>query len=79
MITIKLFASLREKLAKSTIEFTVQQPLTVAELWSQAVTTTPPDAFDGALFCAVNHEHVDWQHEVSDGDEVAFFPQITGG
>lgn len=28
---------------------------------------------------AVNHEHVGLDHGVSDGDEVAFFPPVTGG
>lgn len=28
---------------------------------------------------AVNQEHVDVSHGVSDGDEVAFFPPVTGG
>jgi molybdopterin synthase sulfur carrier subunit len=28
---------------------------------------------------AVNMEYVDWDHSVTDGDEVAFFPPVTGG
>ncbi|MBO6519631.1 MAG: molybdopterin converting factor subunit 1 [Rhodospirillales bacterium] len=28
---------------------------------------------------AVNQEHVDLSHPVADGDEVAFFPPVTGG
>ena len=28
---------------------------------------------------AVNQEHVDLDHPVADGDEVAFFPPVTGG
>ena len=28
---------------------------------------------------AVNEEHVGFDHTVSEGDEVAFFPPVTGG
>ncbi len=28
---------------------------------------------------AVNQEHVDTSHALADGDEVAFFPPVTGG
>ena len=28
---------------------------------------------------AVNHGYVDLDHKLSDGDEVAFFPPVTGG
>ena len=28
---------------------------------------------------AVNQEHVDLDHPVANGDEVAFFPPVTGG
>ncbi len=29
--------------------------------------------------CAVNQEYVDGSHPVRDGDEIAFFPPVTGG
>ena len=31
------------------------------------------------LRAAVNQEHVGWQTGLSEGDEVAFFPPVTGG
>ena len=31
------------------------------------------------LRCAVNHDSVTPEHPVRDGDEVAFFPPVTGG
>ncbi|MBD3660846.1 MAG: molybdopterin converting factor subunit 1 [Arenibacter algicola] len=39
------------------------------------------DAFsdEAIVRVAVNHEHVTLDHAVVDGDEVAFFPPVTGG
>ena len=31
------------------------------------------------LRVAVNHEHVGWNTSLRDGDEIAFFPPVTGG
>lgn len=31
------------------------------------------------LVCAVNQTVVDESHQISDGDEVGFFPPVTGG
>ena len=32
-----------------------------------------------AIRCAVNQEYVEPEHAVAPGDEVAFFPPVTGG
>lgn len=39
------------------------------------------DAFsdESIVRVAVNHEHVEHDHVLADGDEVAFFPPVTGG
>ena len=39
------------------------------------------DAFSdtAVVRVAVNQEHVDVDHALSEGDEVAFFPPVTGG
>ena len=36
-------------------------------------------ADEAVVRVAVNHEHVELDHGVADGDEVAFFPPVTGG
>ena len=32
-----------------------------------------------AIKVAVNHEFVEWNHPIKPGDELAFFPPVTGG
>lgn len=36
-------------------------------------------ADESIVRAAVNHEHVTLDHAVAEGDEVAFFPPVTGG
>ena len=36
-------------------------------------------AAPGVVRCAINHEHVDDAAPIAHGDEVAFFPPVTGG
>jgi molybdopterin synthase sulfur carrier subunit len=75
-ITVKFFASLREQLGKSEILVTMTKPLTVAQVWALACNNATLPAH---LLCAVNLEYVDSNVLVKEGDEVAFFPPVTGG
>ncbi len=56
---------------------------TVADLVAWLATRSPGHAEAFAdpdrLRAAVNHDHVPWTHPVMAGDEVAFFPPVTGG
>ncbi|QKJ86461.1 Molybdenum cofactor biosynthesis protein MoaD [Paramixta manurensis] len=45
---------------------------TRGERWALALTS-------GKLLAAVNQTLVSLQHPLQDGDEVAFFPPVTGG
>ena len=74
-IDVKFFASLRERVGQSDTRLNPGSPLTVAEVWQQATDVTMPDN----TLCAVNMEYVNPDHAVNDGDEVAFFPPVTGG
>ncbi|EEG84024.1 putative molybdopterin converting factor, subunit 1 [Proteus penneri ATCC 35198] len=42
------------------------------ERWSLALE-------DGKLLSAVNQSFVQGSHVINDGDEIAFFPPVTGG
>lgn len=74
-IRVKFFASLREDITEPKNEVDSTAASTVAEVWKQATDFPMPDH----VLCSVNLEHTDVNFPVSDGDEVAFFPPITGG
>lgn len=78
------FAWLREKAGVS--EETITPPQTVATVadlieWQRHRGDGFGEAFADAsvVKVAVNQEHVGLDHPVSAGDEVAFFPPVTGG
>ncbi len=47
----------------------------VGELWQRATKQPLPQR----LLAAVNQEYADLNAVLRDGDEVAFFPPVTGG
>lgn len=81
-MTIKVlyFASLREEIGRSSDEFDFTKDnlssLNVEKLWQHA---TGERNFPESLLIAVNQEYKDQNFMLNDGDEVAFFPPVTGG
>jgi len=75
-IKVKFFASLREELKAGVKEVDAEGVNTINDVWHRATDTTlMPDR----VMCSVNLEHREPHESVSDGDEVAFFPPVTGG
>ncbi len=75
-IEVQFFASLRESLGKQQVTLDYSDDLDVQAVWQQASDgTTMPDN----TLCAINMEYVKTETPVNDGDEVAFFPPVTGG
>lgn len=75
-IQVKYFASLRDRLGRGEDQLVVDETVTVAEVWRQLWPDTPLPA--NALV-AVNREYAAPEQSVRNGDEVAFFPPVTGG
>ncbi len=74
-ISVKFFASLREQTGKD--QARLDAPLhTAAEVWQAATGGRP---FPPNVLVAINMEYAQLQDPVKDGDEVAFFPPVTGG
>ncbi|KAA3626662.1 MAG: molybdopterin converting factor subunit 1 [Proteobacteria bacterium] len=75
-IHVKYFASLRERVGRSEESIDASTVSTVLDVWNRAARG---QMAPGNLLAAVNHEHAELDHPVKDGDEVAFFPPVTGG
>ncbi len=75
-INVRYFASLREHMGKADDRLEADLAKTVGEVW--ACVSKDMDMPANTL-CAINMEYVDAGHVVKDGDEVAFFPPVTGG
>lgn len=75
-ITVKFFASLRELVGKSEVRLETAQAMTVTQVW---MTVCDSSNFPEHILSAVNLEYVDRNTMVQEGDEIAFFPPVTGG
>lgn len=84
MLKIIYFASLRDRIGRA--EEQLELPAQVATLsdliahlselhgavWSEQINSTP-------VLTAINHEMCERSQSIKDGDEIAFFPPVTGG
>ncbi len=74
-ITVKYFASLREQLGKAEELLTLNDSIAIAEVWQNVSGESSSDN----ILMAINMEYVKSDAIVEDGDELAFFPPVTGG
>ena len=75
-VKVLFFANLREQLKMSDCSVSIDEAMTVEQLWKKVTEDEP---VPGNLLCAINMEYVSLQERVKAGDEVAFFPPVTGG
>mgnify|MGYP003473659699 FL=1 len=75
VITIRYFASLRERLARSEDQVEAAGLRCVADVWSHVSAESLP----ANTLVAINQEYATLASVVRAGDEVAFFPPVTGG
>ncbi len=82
MIRVIFLAQLREQLGTADLDIPAGQIKTLADLkqylflqnasWESVLSNT-------RLLTAVNHAYVKGDQALVDGDEVAFFPPVSGG
>lgn len=78
MKTVKVlyFASLRELLGKAEDSFQTERSLEALSIWQ---SLNPNIQLPEACLIAINQEYAKLDSEVKVGDELAFFPPVTGG
>ncbi len=75
-ITVRFFASLRENLGLEGMQISSDGVTTVKDVWN---SSTKECRVPENVLVAVNMEYVNFDTKISDNDEVAFFPPVTGG
>jgi molybdopterin synthase sulfur carrier subunit len=75
-ITVCYFASLKDLSGCDQQQLDPILPADVKSIWSYA---HPDKPLPPNVLAAVNMEYVNLETLVKDGDEVAFFPPVTGG
>ena len=79
-LTIKLFATLRERAGAPELTRDFPDDATVAQIWARLKTEFPTlEGHRDAVRFAVNQEYVDDDFRPRPGDEIAFIPPVSGG
>jgi molybdopterin synthase sulfur carrier subunit len=88
-VNLLFFAKYREQLDCSELSIELAESSSVRDLcqqlsekgesWQQVFWQTDSSSSMPSLQVAVNQTIANFSHELQDGDEVAFFPPVTGG
>ena len=79
-VRVLFFASLRERLRRSEDQCSLADGSTVDGLWEALCREYPQlTPLARSIRFAVNHEYVKGSQVLSDGDEVALIPPVSGG
>ena len=77
IVSVRYFASLREQRGCAEEQYTCAADTTAGDLWH--TLATEHQLVSESILMAVNHVYVSPQQLLVEGDEVAFFPPVTGG
>ncbi len=75
-IKVLFFASLRERVGVGQVVLDASEAISVQEVWQRSSGET---ALPANVLMAVNQTYASAAALVQSGDEVAFFPPVTGG
>ena len=74
-IAVKYFANMRDIMGKADESVELSSGASINDLWAQVTDKAMPEN----TLIAVNMEYTDASRALTEGDEVAFFPPVTGG
>jgi molybdopterin converting factor small subunit len=75
IVTVKLFAGLRERAGWATRELELPDGATIKDVWAELDLGAQPKG----LLYALNKGYADRSTGLSDGDELALIPPVSGG
>ena len=79
-VNVRLFARLRDIVGSSEIPFDTTQGATLVDVWQALVREYPALApYTKAISAARNADYAPMTTALTDGDEVAFLPPVSGG
>jgi molybdopterin converting factor subunit 1 len=79
-VTVRLFARLRDLAGSGELVREVPAPATVDTVWRSLVGEMPALLeYERTMSVAVNADYAKMSATVTDGDEVAFLPPVSGG
>jgi molybdopterin synthase sulfur carrier subunit len=81
MINIRFFAFLRERLGTDTLDYEFTDEKTVSDIKHKLIARGEPWTLlaEQDVLIALNQTLTSESSTVTDGDEIAFFPPVTGG
>ena len=80
LVTVRLFARLREIAGAPHVEVVLPEGARVGDAWAAlAGRFAGMGAYAGSVSCAVNDDYARMNAALQEGDEVAFLPPVSGG
>jgi molybdopterin converting factor subunit 1 len=79
-VTVRLFARLRDITGAAELTRDIAQGATIRSVWQQLAGEYPElGKYERSISSAVNADYAQMDQLLSDGDEVAFLPPVSGG
>jgi molybdopterin converting factor subunit 1 len=79
-VTVRLFARLRDIAGAAELARDVAPGATIAAVWAGLAREYPEfGVYERSISSAVNADYARMDHEVREGDEIAFLPPVSGG
>ena len=80
LVTVRLFARLRELADAGELRLQLAEGSTVHDAWLALVASHRAiEPYASSVSCAINADYSKMSTPLSDGDEVAFLPPVSGG